>query len=126
MNTKEMKSKYKLVAEHELEEIVGMDSDTLVKELVRAKVNEEAAIKQKKEDEELIELTAEIKEFMQENLEKKTVELLEQVQAEKEAIKNEISDKYEDKKALNAGHNNLINGFRQKQKAVIDILRNRK
>jgi hypothetical protein len=125
MDTKFLKSKYKFVAEGELEDLPGMEETTLFKELIRAKKNEEAAVKQKKDDQDIANLTKEIEEHRAEHLPDEVKTLQEEIKTLKAAVDEEIKDIIADKKDLAKGHSNLIKGFRQKQLAIMDILKNR-
>lgn len=117
--------KYKMLKPDDYETLKGLQENELEKEFVRARKNEQAAKKQKKEDLDLEEINEKIKKFRLENTPKKVKELQEEIKEIKKEVDEDIRDEIEDRKALSEGHNNLIKEFTETQKAILEILRSR-
>lgn len=117
--------KYKMLKPDDFDRLKGLTQEELEKEFVKARKNEQAAKKMKKDDQELEAINTVIKKHREENTPKKVKELQEEIKEIKKEVDEEIQDEIEDRKALSEGHNNLIKEFTETQKAILDILRSR-
>ena len=117
--------KYKQLKPEDYDALKSMKSSELETEFVKARRNEQAAKKAKKDDLDLIRLSETIKKHRQENMPKKVKELQEEIKELKKEVDSDIEDEINDKKALSKGHGNIIKEFTEKQDAILEILRNR-
>ena len=117
--------KYKQLKPEDYDALKGMKESELEKEFLRARKNEQAAKKMKKDDLDIVRLTETIKKHREENMPKKVRELQEEIKELKKEVDADIEDEIKDKQALSKGHNNIIKEFTETQDAILEILRNR-
>lgn len=122
---KKQRNKYKQLTEDRIRELRGMTEKDLHSAFIKAKKNEKAAKKIKKDDEDLNQLTSKIKTHRDENMPKKVKELQDEIKDIKDSVDEEIKDELEDKKALSKGHSNGIKGFVEEQDIILEIIRSR-
>lgn len=123
--------KYKQLGEEKYEELKGMKDEELHKEVFNAQRAEDVLKKKRKDDEKLNKLKDEIKSFIDENMPDSLLRELDKVMRDKKQTIKEIKD---DKKIkdtvmdlhiLQGEHNKDILFQKQKQKAILEILRKR-
>jgi hypothetical protein len=117
--------KYKMLKPADYDMLKGMTQEELEKSFVKARKNEQAAKKNKKEDEDLVALNDKIKKYRSENMPKKVSELQDEIKEIKKEVDVDIYDELEDKKALSKGHSNIVKEFTETQSAILEILRMR-
>jgi hypothetical protein len=122
---KQQSNKFKNISEDRIIELRSLAEKDLNSEFIKAKKNEKAAKKMKKEDEDIKSLADKIKLHRAENTPKKVKELQEEIKELKKQVDEEIEDEINDKKALMKGHSNLIKGFLEEQELILEILRGR-
>lgn len=108
-----------------IKELMGMTVEELNSEFLKAKKNEIASKKQKKDHSELNALKDKIKEYRATNETKEMKDMKEALKIAKQELDSEIQEDIEDKKALESGFQSQIKSFVKEQKIILKIIRDR-
>lgn len=131
MAKKKSTFKYKKLGQEEFERLLGLSEEELHEEMFNAKRAEDVLRKKKKDDEELNKLKDDLKTFIDEHMPDDLLKEIDKVSRDKKQTIKEIkamekiSDTVMDLSIKNKEHNNDIQCQKQKQSAILEIIRKR-
>lgn len=128
---KKITFKYKALGQEAYNELMGMEEEELHKELFNAQRGEDVLKKKKKDDPDLNKLKENVKTFIDEHMPDELLKEIDKVARDKkQTIKeikdmDKIKDEVMDLSLKNSEHNKDIKVQKEKQKAILEILRKR-